>query len=110
MLYHFWMRSFSGRVPVCAATSFFRSPMVSSSLHLTRIFFPCGRRRGARDERVRDAGTRGAREGYRGTAAVARGREAHQAVVEDDLDHLERRMRERAARRGRDGMCGAPWS
>jgi hypothetical protein len=29
-------------VPVCAATSFFKSPTVSSSLHFTRIFFPCG--------------------------------------------------------------------
>ena len=27
-------------VPVCAATSFFKSPMVSSSLHFTRTFFP----------------------------------------------------------------------
>ena len=26
-----------GRAPVCAATIFFRSPMVSSSLHFTRI-------------------------------------------------------------------------
>jgi len=34
--HHFWIRIFSGRVPVCAATSFLRSPMVSSSLHLTR--------------------------------------------------------------------------
>ncbi len=33
-------RIFSGLVPVCAATSFFKSPMVSSSLHFTRIFFP----------------------------------------------------------------------
>ena len=40
IVYHFWMRIFSGRVPVCAASSFFRSPTVSSSLHLTRIFFP----------------------------------------------------------------------
>ena len=31
-LYHFWMRIFSGLVPICAATSFLRSPMVSSSL------------------------------------------------------------------------------
>ena len=27
-------------VPVCAASSFFRSPTVSSGLHLTRIFLP----------------------------------------------------------------------
>ena len=33
-------RIFSGLVPVCAATSFSRSQMVSSSLHFTRIFFP----------------------------------------------------------------------
>jgi len=33
-------RIFSGLVPVCAATNFFKSPMVSSSLHFTRIFFP----------------------------------------------------------------------
>jgi len=33
---HFWMRIFSGRVPVCAATSFLRSPMVSSSLQRQR--------------------------------------------------------------------------
>ena len=31
---------FSGLVPVCAATSFFKSPIVSSSLHLTLTFFP----------------------------------------------------------------------
>lgn len=31
-LCHFWMRSLSGRVPVWAATSFLRSPIVSSSL------------------------------------------------------------------------------
>ena len=31
-MYHFWMRIFSGLVPICAATSFLRSPMVSSSL------------------------------------------------------------------------------
>ncbi|CAL8999540.1 unnamed protein product [Prunus brigantina] len=40
MLYHFWIRILSARVPVWAATSFFRSPMVSSSLHFTRTFFP----------------------------------------------------------------------
>ena len=40
MLYHFWIRILSDRVPVCAATSFFRSPMVSSSLHFTLTFFP----------------------------------------------------------------------
>lgn len=34
MVYHFWILIFSGRVPVWAATSFFRSPMVSSSLHV----------------------------------------------------------------------------
>ena len=33
-------RIFSGLVPVCAATNFFKSPIVSSSLHFTRIFFP----------------------------------------------------------------------
>lgn len=31
---------FSGRVPTCAAINFFRSPIVSSSLHFTRTFFP----------------------------------------------------------------------
>lgn len=35
-MYHFWIRILSGRVPVWAATSFFRSPIVSSSLHFTR--------------------------------------------------------------------------
>eukprot|EP00001_Collodictyon_triciliatum_P056865 10133_5 len=40
MLYHFWRRIFSARVPVCAAMSFLRSPIVSSALHLTRTFFP----------------------------------------------------------------------
>ena len=35
-----YYRIFSGLVPVCAATNFFKSPMVSSSLHFTRIFFP----------------------------------------------------------------------
>lgn len=38
--YHFWILSFSGRVPNCAAANFLRSPIVSSSLHLTRTFFP----------------------------------------------------------------------
>ena len=36
----FWMRIFSGLVPTCAAMSFLRSPMVSSSFTLTRTFFP----------------------------------------------------------------------
>lgn len=40
MLYHFWILIFSARVPVWAATSFFKSPIVSSSLHFTRTFFP----------------------------------------------------------------------
>ena len=33
-------RIFSGLVPTCAAINFFRSPMVSSSLHFTLTFFP----------------------------------------------------------------------
>ena len=61
------MRSFSGHVPVCAASSFLRSPIVSSGLHLTRIFLPSrslqitsimwDRSRCARRSRLR-AGTR----------------------------------------------------
>ena len=39
-VYHFWIFNFSGRVPSWAAASFFKSPMVSSSLHFTRTFFP----------------------------------------------------------------------
>lgn len=38
MVYHFWMRIFSGLVPTCAAMSFLRSPIVSSSLHFTLTF------------------------------------------------------------------------
>lgn len=38
--HHFWIFSFSGRVPSWAAANFFKSPMVSSSLHFTRIFLP----------------------------------------------------------------------
>nr|XP_037269720.1 uncharacterized protein LOC119161383 [Rhipicephalus microplus] len=40
MVYHFFKTILSHRVPVCAAMSFFRSPIVSSSLHFTRTFFP----------------------------------------------------------------------
>ena len=93
MLYHFWMRSFSGRVPVCAATSFFRSPMVSSSLHLTRIFLPWrdGRGRGIRygGAAERRIFGEGGGEAGRGTAVGGRRRETHQTVVEDNLDHGE---------------------
>lgn len=39
-VFHFCKRSFSARVPVCAAMSFFKSAIVSSGLHLTRIFLP----------------------------------------------------------------------
>lgn len=38
MVYHFWMRIFSGLVPTCAAMSFLRSPIVSSSLHFTLTY------------------------------------------------------------------------
>jgi hypothetical protein len=44
------MRIFSGRVPHCAATSFFRSPIVSSSLCEDKAIQ--GRRRGARGVRL----------------------------------------------------------
>lgn len=40
MVYHFFKTIFSHRVPVCAAINFFKSPMVSSGLHLTLTFFP----------------------------------------------------------------------
>ena len=40
MVCHFCRRIFSGRVPICAAISFLRSPTRSSSLHLTRTFLP----------------------------------------------------------------------
>jgi len=40
MVYHFLRTIFSDFVPVWAAISFLRSPIVSSPLHLTRIFFP----------------------------------------------------------------------
>lgn len=40
IVYHFLSTILSQRVPVCAAISFFRSPIVSSGLHLTRTFFP----------------------------------------------------------------------
>lgn len=34
------MRDTTARIPVCAATSFFKSPTVSDGLHFTRIFLP----------------------------------------------------------------------
>lgn len=37
------MRSFSGRVPVCKATNFFKSKIVSSSSHFTLTFVPVRR-------------------------------------------------------------------
>lgn len=40
MVYHFFRTIFSCFVPVCAAISFFRSPMVSSGLHFTRTCIP----------------------------------------------------------------------
>lgn len=40
MVYHFFKTIFSHRVPVCAAINFFKSPIVSSGLHLTLTFFP----------------------------------------------------------------------
>lgn len=39
-VYHFFKTIFSHLVPVCAAINFFKSPIVSSGLHLTRTFFP----------------------------------------------------------------------
>lgn len=86
------MRSFSGRVPVCAATSFFKSPMVSSSLHLTRIFFPCDEK----GERWMMVSERGGFERL-GVPHVTRGETdivysskcTHQSVVEHHFDHSE---------------------
>ena len=40
IVYHFLRTILFHRVPVWAAISFFKSPMVSSVLHLTRTFFP----------------------------------------------------------------------
>ncbi|XP_022648694.1 uncharacterized protein LOC111260866 [Varroa jacobsoni] len=40
IVYHFFRTILSYRVPVCAAISFFRSPTVSSDLHLMRTFLP----------------------------------------------------------------------
>lgn len=39
-IFHFCRRIFSGRVPVCAAINFFKSPTVSSASHLTRTRRP----------------------------------------------------------------------
>lgn len=36
LTYHFFRVIFEGSVPVCAAINFFKSPTVSSELHLTR--------------------------------------------------------------------------
>lgn len=40
IVYHFLSTILSQRVPVCAAINFFKSPIVSSGLHLTRTFLP----------------------------------------------------------------------
>ena len=84
-LCHFWMRILSGRVPVWAATSFFRSPMVSSSLE------------GMEGRRLRKRASESAAQ----VSLAPRFQLLHslaldpdflaQAVVEDDLNHCARR-------------------
>ena len=72
----------AGGAPVCAATIFFRSPIVSSSLHLTRI---CGRRRRGGGGSVLGAAQAAPRRRLPG--AGGRPHLLAQAVVQDDLDH-----------------------